>query len=175
MNKTDEQHRRRVAGYMAAVARLLSGGPGRRQEFMDRVQLLVGGSAPNFPTLMHWGDWVERHGRPILHFSPTDDPAVPNITLVAHVGGQTHTIENCMLWMGQSDDRARLVPDSFNYGSFVLGDDLRLRRTARVPARDFKHALPGMKRAYERLIDLEIEQRGCGEELPLPERLREAA
>lgn len=175
MNETIEQQQRRVAGYMRAIARLLAGADVRHETFLDRVQLLVGGSAANLPTLLHWGDHVRRTGVPILLFSPGAEPRVPQVTLVSHIDGHTHTVENCMLWMAPGDNRAHLVPDGFNYGAFILDADLRFRRVGRAPARDFKRATPGMVRAYDRLLELEIEQRRSGSELPLPSLLRKAA
>ena len=175
MNEPPEQQKIRIAGYMAAVARLLSGAAGTDEAFRNKVELIVGGSAANLPTLLHWAERTRRTGLPMLLFSPTEQQAVPQVTLVAHVDGQTHIVESCMLWMGARDDRARLVPDGFDLGSFTLDDDLGLRRSPKAPARNFDAAVPGMRRAYGRLIELEMEQRESQAEPHLPVLLQKVA
>lgn len=173
MSETAEQRQQRMAGYMTAVMHLLGGETVRHRAFNERVELIVGGSAANLPTLLHWGERVRRSGRPIMLFSPTGVPTVPLISLVAQVGKRTHTIESCMLWMGEHDDRARLVPDNFGMGAFVLGHSLRIRHAAASPARDFDDAMPGMERAYRRLVELEQAARNRGD-APLPSLLKAA-
>ena len=158
MNETTEQRKIRMAGYMAAVERLLGGPAAVGHTFRNRVELMVGGTAANIPTLLEWGSRTRVTGLPMLLFSPTNEPTVPLVSLIAHVDGQTHIIESCMLWMGARDDRALLVPDSFDMGAFSFDDELKLRRLPKAPARTFKAALSGMRRAYDRLVDLEIEQ-----------------
>ncbi|WP_242154022.1 hypothetical protein [Sphingomonas sp. BAUL-RG-20F-R05-02] len=175
MDETIEQQQRRVAGYMAAIAQTLSGRPGLLEAFIDNVELIVAGSAANVLTLLRWGERIRRSGVPILLFSPTHEPTVPQITLIAHTDGRTYIIESCMLWMGRDDDRARLVPANCELGAFVFGDDLTIRHRKRAPARSLYAAMSGMKRAYGRLLDLEIEQRSRCAELPLPSLLPIAA
>lgn len=159
MNDTVEQQKTRIAGYMAAVERLLGGTAAVGDAFRDKVELIVGGSAANFRTLLQWAERARRTGMPMLLFSPTDEPMVPLVSLVAHVDGRTHIIESCALWLGSRDDRAKLVPDTFDMGAFSFDDELNLRHLPKAPARSLEAGIPGMRRAYGRLVDLEIAQR----------------
>lgn len=175
MIDNDQQQQLHIARYMTAVAQLLGGRTVDCDAFRNRVDLIVGGSAVGLSTLMHWGGHVRRTGRPILQFSPSDEPSVPNVSLVGKAAGRTHIIENCMLWLGENDERARLVPDNFSMGCFALGADLRLQHLRRAPAPDFDAALVGMQRAYGRLLELEMELAASGYEPALPSLLPKAA
>ena len=92
-----------------------------------------------------------------------DMPQLPQIGLVAHGGDQVYFIESCMLWMSPKEDRASLIPDSFEMGAFRFDDQLQLHHTPKAPARSFKAAEAAMARAYRKLhsIALEIEQHGA--------------
>ena len=159
MDETAEQQKVRIAGYMAAVERLLGGPAAIGHAFRNNVELIVAGSAANFPTLLEWGSRTRRTGLPMLLFSPTSEPIVPLVSLIAYVDGRTHIIESCMLWMSTRADRALLIPDSFDMGAFSFDDELKLRHRPKAPARSFEAAMSGMRRAYNRLLDLEIEER----------------
>ncbi|MCP3732694.1 hypothetical protein M9978_19940 [Sphingomonas sp. MG17] len=164
-----------VAQYMGAFAQLLSGQPGRHDEFIDKVDLLIAGSEPNALRLMQFTNRVRTTQRPVIwiHFMH-EEPNVPQIGLVAAAGGQVHIMENCMLWLSKRDSRARLVPDSFKLGAYQFDDELRLRRLQKAPARNFKAARPAMIRAYDRLLEIQAEQRQRGDEFRLPELARAA-
>lgn len=165
------QQQKVIANYMAAVAQLLTGSAKRFQEFNDKVQLICGGGPVHALNLLKWGDHVRATGRPILYFHATAEaPTVPQIALVSCIDGHLRVIENCMLTLGKNDRRARLVPDGFNLGAYVLGNDLTLRFLKRAPAKDYESAGDDMVRAYQRLIDLEAEQWEKGVIHPLPER-----
>jgi hypothetical protein len=175
MTETMEQQQRRVGRFMTAVARTLAGDGSTLEDFTDRAELVVGGSLVDAPTLMQWAARTERSGRPIILFSPSGADTVPHVTLVARVDGQTHIVENCMLWMGKNDGRARLVPDNFQLGTFVFKDNLELLHLRRPPARNIDAAMPGMTRAYARLFETEVAIRKSGENTPMPSVLGKAA
>jgi hypothetical protein len=169
---TDQQ---RAANYMAALAQLLGGRPGRHATFIDRVELILSGDEPDALRLMQFTQQSLETGRPVLwvHVA-SDNPTVPSIGLVAPVNGQVRVFENCMLWIGAEGGRARLVPDSFEWGAYRFDDDLRLRHVAKAPARSFEAAKAGLVRAYNRLLRLEVDQIERGGELPLPQLARAA-
>lgn len=175
MNETTERQQIRMAGYMAAVAQILGGPDVDIDVFVDRVELIMGGSAVNLPILMAWGQKVRCTRRPVLLFSPTESPIVPLVSLVAYIDGRTHVVESCALWMGRNDERASLVPDNMRCGAFVFDNDLQLRHLGRAPARNLDAAGSGMARAYNRLLDLEIDMRAKSAALRLPSLHRLAA
>lgn len=160
----------RAANFMGALAHLLCGRPDGHSDFIDKVELILSGSEPHTMQLMQFNGQVRRSGRPVIwvHHSP-DVPHVPQIGLVARSGEQVHVIENCMLWMAASDDRARLVPDGFNMGAFRFDDDLVLHRVDKAPSTSFERATPSMGRAYNRLLKLQIDQLERGAVFKLPE------
>ena len=164
---TDQQ---RAANCMGSFAHLLSGSAGRHPEFIDKVDIILSGAEPHAWQLLQLAPRVSKTRRPLLWVHYTEDyPAMPQIGLVAMHGGQTYVIENCALWMAPSGDRARLVPDDFKMGSFLFDDELRLQRLKKAPAKDVERAAPGILRAYNRLLDLQIEQYERGEVFSLPE------
>lgn len=169
---TDQQ---RAANYMAALAHLLGGRPGRHAEFIERVELILSGDEPDVLQLMQFTGRALTTGRPVLWVHVArDNLTVPSIGLVAPVDGQARVFENCVLWVGTEGGRARLVPDSFEWGAYRFDDVLRLRHVGRAPARSFETATAGMVRAYRRLIRLEIDLIERGGTLPLPELAKAA-
>lgn len=168
---TDQQC---VANFMGALSHLLCGKPGRQTEFNRHAEVIVSGLEPHAMQLMQVAPMLRRTGIPLIWIHPTENPHLPRIGLAALCGGRSFFVENCMLWMGPGDDRASLVPDSFGLGSFRLKNDLKLRYSQRAPAKTFEGGMPGMARAYERLLDLQIQQRERSETFELPE-LRQAA
>lgn len=168
---TDQQ---RVANFMAALATLLCGKPGRHAEFIQKVELIVSGVEPNALQLMQVAPTLRATGHPLVWVHPTDNPNVPRVGLAALCGGQSFLIESCMLWMGPGDDRASLVPDAFTLGSFRFKNDLKPRYSRRAPAASFEEATAGMVRAYDRLLELQMKQRERGDFFELPV-LRKAA
>ena len=173
MPKFTEQQR--AANYMGALAHLLGGAPGRHEEFIDKVELILSGREADAIQLMQFTARCRQTGRPVLWVHvPAHNPAVPQIGMVVLVDGQTRVFENCMLWTSTFRGRARLVPDGFTFGAYRFDDDLRLRDVGRAPAKSFKAAEPGMVRAYRRLRELEVEQLDRGDAFKLPE-LAEAA
>lgn len=164
-----------AANYMGAVAHLLSGRPGRDQEFIQKVQVILSGSEPHAIQLMSFAQTVRRTGRPVIWICHSlDAPHVPSIGLVAMVGEQAFTIENCMLYMPAAGDRACLVPDNFKFGAFKFDDDLRLRHLPKAPSKNHKSATASMSRAYVRLREIEVEQWKRNEVFPLPELAKAA-
>ena len=112
---TEIEQQKRIANYLAAFAHLLGGQPARFTEFRDKVDIMVSGSAPHAHGLMQFSCRAQATGRPLLWIhQPAESPQVPQIGLVTQVDGGTHFIESCMLWLGSEDDRAILIPDSFN-------------------------------------------------------------
>lgn len=159
-----------AANYMGAVAHLLGGRTGRHQEFIDKVELILSGSEPNAMQLMMFREAVRRTGRPVIWICHSEAaPHVPSIGLVAMVGNQAFTIENCMLWMSAKGDRACLIPDNFKLGAFKFDDELRLRHLAKPPARHHESATASMSRAYLRLREIELEQKIRGDVFELPQ------
>lgn len=169
---TDQQ---RAANYMGAIAHLLGGRPGAAAAFIERVELILSGDEPDALQLMQFRQRSLVSGRPVLwvHVAQ-ENPTVPSIGLVVPVDDQVRIFENCMLWIGAEGGRARLVPDSFDWGAYRFDDELRLRHVAKAPAKSFDAAKAGMARAYRRLLKLEVEQIERGGELPLPELARAA-
>ena len=164
-----------AANYMGAVAHLFGGRPGRHQEFIQKVELILSGSEPHAMQLMTFGQTVRRTGRPVIWICHSEDaPHVPSIGLVAMVGDQAFTIENCMLWMSATGDRALLIPDNFKFGAFKFDDDLRLRHMPKAPAKNYKSATASISRAYIRLREIEAEQRERGDIFSLPELAKAA-
>lgn len=173
MTSIDDQQT--AANHMAAFAHLLCGQPGRAKEFLQNAELILSVFKPPAIGLMAFEDRVRRTGRPVIWICQSKDgPSIPSIGLVAMADHQAFTIENCFLWLSAKDDRARLIPDSFEFGSFMFGDDLRLRHIPKVPARNWKSSIAAMSRAYSRLREIEAEQRRRGEVFPLPELIKGA-
>ncbi len=172
---TIRNERQIAANYMGAVAHLLGGQPGRHQEFIQKVELILSGNEPHAMQLMMFAEAVRRTGRPLIWICHSEDaPHVPSIGLVAMAGDQVFTIENCMLWMSANGDRACLIPDNFKFGAFKFDDDLRLRHMKKAPARNHKSATAAMSRAYVRLREIETEQRERGDAFSLPELAKAA-
>lgn len=166
---TDIEQQKRIANYLAALAHLLGGRPGRFTEFRDKVDIMLGGSAPHASGLMQFASRVQTTGRPLLWVhQPAERPTVPQIGLVAQMGGAMHYIENCLLILASEDDRATLVPDGFNLGAYRFDDTLDLHHTTEAPASTFEEADGDMVRAYERLIAIQVDQWERGEVFDLP-------
>jgi hypothetical protein len=164
-----------AANYMGAVAHLLGGRPGRDQEFIQKVELILSGSEPHTMQLMMFAKTVQRTGRPVVWICHSAEaPHVPSIGLVAMAGDQAFTIENCMLWMSATSDRACLIPDNFKFGAFKFDDELRLRHMRKAPAQNHKSSAASMSRAYIRLREIEAAQRERGEVFSLPELAKAA-
>lgn len=108
--------------------------------------------------LMQAEPTLRRTDIPLIWIHPTENPHVPRIGLAALCGHQAFFVENCMLWMAPGDDRARLVPDSFEMGAFQLKNDLRLRYSRKSPA-TYDDGTPGIIGAYDRLLGVEQEDR----------------
>lgn len=161
---TDQQ---RIGNFMAALSHLLCGKPGRHAEFIRKAEVVVTGAEPHAMALMQAEPTLRRTGIPLIWIHPTENPHVPRIGLAALCGGQAFFVESCMLWMEAGDDRARLVPDSFDLGAFHFKNDLRLRYSRKSPT-TFDDATPGMVRAYDRLLELQITQRERSEAFELP-------
>lgn len=166
---TDEEWRKIAANYMAAVAHLLCGRPGRHAEFISKVGLILGGSEPHALNILQFSETVRQTGRPVIWIHhPEGWNNVPQIGLVALAGDQVIMVEHCMPWMRAGDDRAHLIPDCFKFGAFRFDDDLRLHHIRKSPARGFKSAKTSVVRAYFRLREIEAEQRDRGDEFALP-------
>ena len=167
-----------AANYMGAIAHALGGRPGRQREFIGKVEVLLSGPEPDVLQLMQFSEQVRSSGRPVIWIHHMADvPTVPLIGLVVPDDGQIKIVENCMLWMPAGQGRIQLVPDSFTMGAFRFDDELRLRHIGKAPAKTFEAATPGMKRAYERLLRIEVQQRERGDAFELPTRfsLKQAA
>ncbi|KZX52713.1 hypothetical protein A3711_07315 [Erythrobacter sp. HI00D59] len=172
---TDTEKQKRIANYLAGFAHLLGGRPARFTEFRNKVDIMLGGSAPHALALMHFSAQVQATGRPLLwvHQSP-ECPQIPQIGLVAQVDGRIHFVENCMLWLGREADRALLVPDGFNLGAYRLDDGLDLHHIAEAPVSAFDAADQDMVRAYESLISIQADQWERGEVFDLPQLAKAA-
>lgn len=165
-----------AANYMGAIAHALGGRPGRHREFIDKVEVLLSGSEPDALQLMQFSEQVRSSGRPVIWIHHmADAPTVPLIGLVASDDGQIKIVENCMLWMPAGQGRVQLVPDNFTMGAFRFDDELRLRHIGKAPAKTFEAAMPGMKRAYERVLRIEAQQRERGDAFDLPVLVSEQA
>ncbi len=172
---SEDENQKLAANYMGAVAHLLGGRPGCHADFIDKVELILSGSEPHAMQLMQFTDTVRRTGRPVIWIHhPEAWDGMPQIGLVAMAGGQTFTVENCMLWMRASDDRAHLIPDNFKMGAFRFDDDLHLRHVRKSPASSYGSAKTSLVRAYSRLREIEHEQRLRGDAFPLPQLARAA-
>jgi len=166
---TEIEQQKRIANYLAAFAHLLGGTSGRFNEFRDKVDIMLSGTAPNAFGLMQFACRVQATGRPLLwgHQSG-ESPTDPQIRLVAQMGGGMHYIENCMLCLTGEDDRATLVPDGFNLGAYRFDDMLELHHIADAPASTFEEADGEMVRAYRQLIAIQDEQWKRGDTFELP-------
>lgn len=175
-NGNDQRtHGQRTAGYMAAYAELLLGSPGRFDEFREHVNLVLSGSEPRIEVLLQMTEQVRSTGRPVIWIHHGHEvPEIPTIGLVAPIAGGTHIIENCMLLKRPGDDRAMLVPDSFQQGSYRFGDTVQLQHISKAPARSFDHAKSTMRETYARLYAIESEQAGRGEVFEEPTLARAA-
>ena len=165
-----------AANYMAAIAHLLGGEPGRHEEFIDKVELILSGNEPHALQLMQFYGRVRATGRPVIWIHHSEDaPNVPSIGLVALSGDdQVFTIEMCLLWSTPSGKRTYLVPDNFKMGSFEFDDELRLIHQPKLPARSFSAAKTGMVRAYRRVREIEAEQLKRGDIFELPQLVKAA-
>ena len=156
---TEIEQQKRIANYLAAFAHLAGGQPGRFAEFRDKVDIMLSGTAPHAFTLLQFSDRVQATGRPLIWVhQPAESLHVPQIGLVAQVDGGTHYVENCMLCLASGDDRATLVPDSFELGAYRFDDALDLHHSAEAPASSLAHADGTMIRAYQRLISIQADQ-----------------
>ena len=166
---------KRVANYLAAFAHVLGGRPGEFNEFRSRAELVHGGKPANLFGLMQLAERVKKSGRPLLWIYQSEDaPEVPQIGLVAEIAGQFRFFENAVLWLGENDDRATLVPDSFKMGGYRFDDKYRLRHVRRMPARNLEAAKDGMVRACNRLAMIQQEQWDRGDVFELPQFARAA-
>ncbi|MDT0577083.1 hypothetical protein RM533_12995 [Croceicoccus sp. F390] len=73
-----------------------------------------------------------------------------------------------MLCLASEDDRATLVPASFDRGACRLDDARDLHHSAEAPASSFDRADGDMVRAYKRLIAIQPEQWERGDTFDLP-------
>ena len=166
---TEIEQQKRIANYLAALAHLLGGQPGRFTEFRDKVDLMLSGSAPHAIGLMQLASRVQATGRPLLWVHQSAEcPTVPQIGLVAQMGGGMHYIESCMLCLASEDDRATLVPDGFNLGAYRFDDTLDLHHITEAPASTFEAADDDMVRAYNQLITIQTDQWERGDIFDLP-------
>lgn len=180
MTETNEQQlaqgQQFAAAMMAAGADLLVGESGREEALNERNAVMFG-AAPNFPTLLHWGDWVRRNGRPILHlyFHP-EVMHVPMMALVDFRNGRTSIFESCFLWL-REDGEARIIPDNFKSGSYVIDQELRLRQLNETPAPNSEAAESGIVLASLKLSELvsHYMENSSKLRLPLPLQERQAA
>ncbi|GGB39575.1 hypothetical protein GCM10011380_31370 [Sphingomonas metalli] len=164
-----------AANYMGAVAHLLGGAPGRHQEFIEKVELILSGNEPHALQLLQFTGSVRATGRPVIWIHHTEEaPQVPLIGLVAPAGDQVYTIENCMLWSTPNGRTTRLVPDNFKMGAFEFDADLRLNHLPTAPARSLQAGRTGIVRAYRRLLQLEQEQLARGDVFALPQLAKAA-
>ena len=169
---TDQQL---AANYMGAVAHVLSGEPGRLDEFIDRVELILSGDEPHALRLLQLHGRVQHTGRPVIWIHHMKDgTGVPLIGLVAPAGDQIYTIENCMLWTSPNGKTTQLVPDNFKMGAFSFDKELRLKHFSKAPARNLKAAETGIVRAYRRLRQIENDQLQRGDVFALPELAKAA-
>jgi hypothetical protein len=162
-----------AAAMMAAVADLLVGEQGLEEALNERNAVMFG-AAPNFPTLLHWGDWVRRNGRPILHLY--FDPEVMHVPMMAVVdfrNGQTSIFEGCFLWLGEDGREARIIPDNFKSGSYAIDKELRLQQLNRAPAPNSEAAESGIILASRRLSELVSYHMENSGKLRLPLHLQE--
>ena len=172
IKRTDQEL---AANYMGAVAHFFSGGPGRHEEFIDKVEIILSGNEPHALQLLQFSDRVRRTRRPVLWIHHKDDtPGVPLIGLVAQAGDQVYSIENCMLWSSPSGRTTKLVPDSFKMGAFEFDGQLRLVHLPKAPARSLAAAKAGVVRAYRTLLRIEREQLDRGDAFTLPQLARAA-
>jgi len=166
-NYTDQQL---AANYMGAIAHLLGGSPGRHQEFIKKVELILSGNEPHALQLMQFTGRIRATGRPMIWIHHTKEaPQMPLIGLVAQAGDQVYTIENCMLWSTPNGRTTHLIPDNFKMGAFEFDGELRLNHLPKAPARSIQAARTGIVRAYRRLLQLEQEQLGRGDVFVLPQ------
>ena len=166
---TELEQQKRIANYLAAFAHLLGGQPGRFTEFRDKVDIMLSGSAPHAFGLMQFASRVQTTGRPRLWVHQSAEcPTVPQIGLVAQMGGGMHYIESCMLCLTGEDDRATLVPDGFNLGAYRFDHALNLEHITEPPASTFEAADEEMVRAYNRLIAIQTDQWERGDIFDLP-------
>ena len=172
---TQIEQQNRIANFFAALARLLSGQSGRFTEFRDKVDIMLSGTAPHAFGLMQFASRVQTTGRPLLWVhQPAECPTVPQIGLVAQMGGGMHYIESCMLCLTGEDDRATLVPDGFNLGAYRFDHKLNLKHITEAPASTFEAADGDMVRAYKRLIAIQADQWERGDIFDLPHLARAA-
>ncbi|MWV26938.1 hypothetical protein [Aurantiacibacter rhizosphaerae] len=167
---TEIEQQKRIANYLAAFAHLLCGAPGRFTEFRDKVDIMLSGTAPNAFGLMQFASRPQATRRPLLWvYQSAECPTVPQIGLVAQMGGGMHYIENCMLCLTGEDDRATLVPDGFNLGAYRFDDMLDLHHITQASASTFEAADGDMVSAYNRLIAIQADQWERGEVFDLPD------
>jgi hypothetical protein len=162
-----------AAAMMAAVADLLVGEQGREEALNERNAVMFG-AVPNFPTLLHWGDWVRRNGRPILHlyFDP-EVVHVPMMALVDFRSGGTSIFEGCFLWLGEEGRAARIIPDNFKSGSYAIDQSLRLQQLSKTPVPNLEAAESGIVRASLKLSELVSHHMENSGKLKLPLTLQE--
>lgn len=173
MTKFTEQQL--AANYMGAIAHCLGGRPGRHEEFIARVEVILSGNEPHAMQLMQFTSRVRQTGRPVIWIHHMEDaPGVPLIGLVASAGDQVFTIENCMLWSPPNGRTTQLVPDNFKMGAFAFDDELRLNHLPKAPARNLDAARNGIVRAYRRLRQVEVDQLERGDVFALPQLARAA-
>jgi hypothetical protein len=163
------EQQQRVANFLAALAHLLTGQPGRFNEFRERADMTLSGAPPRYENLAHFSSQFREPGRPLLwvHFSQ-GNPSVPEIGLVTDVGRRKHYVENCILYLPKGADRAILVPDGFKMGAYRFDNALNLRHRQNAPKRTFEAAREDVIRAYLRLSSIQAEQWERGDVFDLP-------
>ena len=166
----DTDNQQIAANYMAAVAHLFGGQPGRLEDFLKKVELVLCGSAPQEAQLAIFCESVRHTGRPVIWIlDEQDDTNVPIIGIVVMVGDQPVIFADCMLVLSAKADRASIVTNVFKRGAFRFDDDLQLRYIPKATARSYRHSPAAFVRAYVRLSEIEITQRKRGDIFPLPQ------
>ena len=157
-----QDHERWARNLEAAFAHLLLDEPGRQGE-LEHHLTIVAGPPVDEDELTQWSEAVRASGRPVVCLWAHEDlHLMPNVALLSVSRGQPRIHEGCALWLGRDGGRARIVPDDFRSGSYVVGDDLGLARLRHAPAPDSKSTHDGLVRAYTRLARLVREQQAGG-------------
>ena len=169
----DTMQAQAMANLMGAIAHLFTGKPGRQPEFIDKVEVIIGGRGLDAFGLLQFTGRVRATGRPMIWVNAAaGNGCLPEFSLVADVGGRTIVIECCVPFLAPGAAAAMLVPDGFNMGAFSFGPDLRLRRRSSAPRPSIEAAHDGIVRAYERLAEIAVEQIETGKTFELPSHVR---
>lgn len=171
----DNETQKRNANFIAAFTQLLCGKSGAFDDFGLKTRILITSSRPDVDALMQYAEIVRREGSLFIWICLDEAQfAVPLVGLVALIDDQLYVMAECLLWLSTMNAKAKLVPANFQHGAFAFDDDLKFTYNQNAPRKSEKAGLAGLKKAYDKLGELEFGQEPNGDLSPI-RRMADAA